>query len=123
MSGNSRKRPRTESLTNPGEAAIPTADPADFAATVNGVPVVQRVKDSEFWLADGNLILATADVEFRVYQGILCQHSAVFHDMFALPQPPDAPVSEDGIPIIEVSDRADDLRHVLRSLMSGNEPR
>ena len=45
----------------------------------------QRQRDAQFWYEDGTVILVVHDVEFRVYKGVLVQHSLFFRDMFSLP--------------------------------------
>lgn len=72
---NTRKRARTSSLR-----AI-----ANSHGEIE--PVAERKRDAEFWYSDGNIILVARDVEFRVFKGILAEHSPVFRDMFSLPQP------------------------------------
>ncbi|EIW56911.1 uncharacterized protein TRAVEDRAFT_81808, partial [Trametes versicolor FP-101664 SS1] len=77
-------------------------------------------RDEEFWSSDGDIILVARDVEFRVYKGLLADHSPVFRDMFSLPQSP-APSSttvpaEGPRPVVHLSDSSEDLRHMLRSL-------
>ncbi|RPD76886.1 hypothetical protein L226DRAFT_459128, partial [Lentinus tigrinus ALCF2SS1-7] len=81
-------------------------------------------KDEEVWFEDGNLILATATVQFRVYRGLLVRHSLVFKDMLSLPQPPDSdalPKCTQCVPVITipVADSPQDLRHFLKAL-TGN---
>ena len=46
-----------------------------------------RQRDHEFWYDDGTVILIARNVEFRIYKGLLSDHSSVFRDMFSLPQP------------------------------------
>ncbi|KAM5537259.1 hypothetical protein V8D89_008989 [Ganoderma adspersum] len=50
----------------------------------------QRERDVQFWYEDGTVILVVYDIKFRVYKGVLVQHSLFFCDMFSLPQPQDA---------------------------------
>ncbi|EIW56922.1 uncharacterized protein TRAVEDRAFT_81124, partial [Trametes versicolor FP-101664 SS1] len=76
----------------------------------------------EFWYSDGNIILVARDVEFRVYKGLLADHSLVFRDMFSLPQPhatssSTAALAEVPCPVVHLSDSPEDLRHVLRVYM------
>lgn len=85
-----------------------------------------KTRDSEFWYGDGNIILVARDVEFRVYRGILADHSPVFDDMFSLPQPtPSTPPylgtptgsTTDVCPLVHLTDSPEDLRHLLRVCM------
>ncbi len=114
---NTRKRARTSSVgapaNNPGEI-----EPAAAA----------RKRDEEFWYSDGTIILVARDIEFRVFKGILAEHSPVFSDMFSLPQPPLAaypasPAADDACPVVHLSDSPEDLRHVLRVYMPKGGPR
>ncbi|EIW57114.1 uncharacterized protein TRAVEDRAFT_76005, partial [Trametes versicolor FP-101664 SS1] len=90
-------------------------------------PVAGRERDEEFWYSDGNIILVARDVEFRVFKGILAEHSPVFRDMFSLPQPPPAETlssstADDMCPVVHLSDSPEDLRHVLRVYMPKGSP-
>ena len=69
-------------------------------------------RDDRFWFPDGNVVLTTGDVAFRVYHGVLASQSPVFDDMLDFPQPESAP-NMDGCPILELSDSHHDLRHLL----------
>lgn len=112
---NTRKRARTSSVS----------------ATANShgeiEPVAERKRDVEFWYSDGNIILVARDVEFRVFKGILAEHSPVFRDMFSLPQPlpakPSVASADDMCPVVHLSDSPEDLRHVLRVYMPKGSPR
>nr|VWP00495.1 N/A [Ganoderma boninense] len=73
-----------------------------------------RERDTEFWYADGNVILAADNVEFRVYKGILADHSPVFKDMFSLPQPDPGASESDACPVVLLTDSPSDLRYILR---------
>ncbi|RPD58531.1 hypothetical protein L226DRAFT_466593 [Lentinus tigrinus ALCF2SS1-7] len=75
----------------------------------------QRKKDEEFWFEDGTVILVAQAVEFRVFKGVLADHSPVFADMFSLPQPPEA--ASISCPVVHVTDTPEDLRHMLRVYM------
>ncbi|KAI0742438.1 hypothetical protein C8Q80DRAFT_907174 [Daedaleopsis nitida] len=71
-------------------------------------------KDPDFWFDDGTVALVARDVEFRVYKGILAEHSPVFADMFSLPQSS----AECGtrVPVVHLTDSPEDVRHVMRAL-------
>lgn len=81
---------------------------------------------AEFWFGDGNIILVARDVEFRVYKGILADHSPVFDDMFSFPQPTPSTTpplatstgsTTDTCPFVHLTDSPEDLRHLLRVCM------
>ncbi|TFK85592.1 hypothetical protein K466DRAFT_494463 [Polyporus arcularius HHB13444] len=97
-----RKRPRSDEDGDPGQDG-------EAQATAH---------DEEFWFDDGNIILIAGDVEFRVYKGLLADHSPVFKDMFSLPQPP---TSEGELaascPIVHLSDSPEEVRCLLRVCM------
>ena len=81
-------------------------------------------KDEELWFDDGNLILTTSTMQFRVYRGLLTAQSLVFRDMLSLPQPPDSETSSKctycaSVVTIPVADSPWDLRHFLK-FMTGN---
>ncbi|KAL1938146.1 hypothetical protein VTO73DRAFT_11975 [Trametes versicolor] len=75
-----RKRARTGSIAAASNDGA-TPEPGN-------IEVSSRKRDEEFWYEDGSIILVARDVEFRVFKGILAEHSPVFRDMFSLPQPP-----------------------------------
>ncbi|KAJ7125130.1 hypothetical protein C8R44DRAFT_782400 [Mycena epipterygia] len=70
---------------------------------------------SDIWYQDGSIVLQVQDTQFRVHWGVLAQHSSFFRDMQGLPQPPDQP-SADDCPIVELSDSATDVEHLLKAL-------
>jgi len=74
------------------------------------------IRDDEFWYADGNIILIAKNHAFKVYCGILSQHSKVFRGLLSLPQPESAE-RMDGCPIIHLIDSPDDVRYMLRYLL------
>ena len=74
-------------------------------------------RDDELWFDDGNLILLSGNVEFRVYKGPLMKQSGFFKDMLSLPQP-SAPESGT-CATVQVSDSPKDMRHFLRTFVDG----
>ncbi|EMD33036.1 hypothetical protein CERSUDRAFT_99052 [Gelatoporia subvermispora B] len=74
-----------------------------------------EIKDRSLWFDDGNVILVAEDAAFRVYRGLLSTRSTVFHDLFEVPQPPDAE-SFQGCPVVRLHDRSADLHCLLRAL-------
>ncbi|KAJ7472847.1 hypothetical protein FB451DRAFT_303593 [Mycena latifolia] len=74
-----------------------------------------EITRSEVWHADGTVVLQAGDTQFRVHGSVLSRHSLFFRDMQELPRPPDQP-SVEGCPIIQLSDRAEDVERVLEAL-------
>ncbi|KLO17471.1 hypothetical protein SCHPADRAFT_925803 [Schizopora paradoxa] len=78
----------------------------------------EELVHSDPWFSDGNIVLRTQGLAFKVHRGQLERHSDVFRGIFSIPQPADIPLSE-GIPILDLHDSADDLRCFLRALYDG----
>lgn len=82
------------------------------------LPVPWRERHETLWFEDGNVILATPKIRFRVYRAFLSRHSTVFRDMFSMPQ--SATASDqgtmDGVPIVELHDDPEELGHFLSAL-------
>ena len=81
-----------------------------------------RHRDADFWYNDGSVILVAKEIEFRVYAGLLAEHSSVFRAMFE-EQHPVRLVPLNGhltipCPVIELTDAPEDLRHILRIYVS-----
>ncbi|KAI1791592.1 hypothetical protein LXA43DRAFT_422413 [Ganoderma leucocontextum] len=77
--------------------------------------VAAATRDSDYWFDDGNLILVSQGVAFRIYKGLLAEHSAMFRSMFHIAQA--APATEDlvdGCPVIPLDDSPNDLRELFR---------
>ncbi|KAJ7472850.1 hypothetical protein FB451DRAFT_1558974 [Mycena latifolia] len=70
---------------------------------------------SEIWHPDGSVVLQAGDTQFRIHWSFLSRHSSFFRDMQGLPQPPDQP-SVEGCPVVELSDRVEDVEYVLETL-------
>ena len=104
-----RKRQRRESRADGDETS---SAGNDTTSTGNRASGEARVRDEEFWFQDGNVVLVARNIEFRVYKGILANHSPVFKDMFSLPQPHD--VSSAPTPVVDLADSPSALRHLLR---------
>ncbi|KAJ7125131.1 hypothetical protein C8R44DRAFT_914756, partial [Mycena epipterygia] len=73
------------------------------------------IERSEIWYKDGSVVLQAQGTQFRVHWGVLSQHSSFFREMEDLPQPPEQD-SVEGCPVVELSDSAADVEHLLRTL-------
>ena len=55
-----------------------------------------RARDEDFWFEDGTVVLVAEGVEFRVYEGLLADHSPVLRDMFMFSGEDDGDDEHDG---------------------------
>lgn len=87
-----------------------------------GAPIENFQHHPEFWFSDGNIVILAETMAFRLHQGVLSRHSEVFRDMFSFPQPEisetNAP-SLDGVPMVHVSDSAEDFVCLVNTLYDG----
>ena len=91
-----------------------------------------EIKHGSVWFDDGNVILISENVGFKVsqsrilceplvfhapqvYKGMLSNHSAFFKDMFELPQPADAETI-DGCATVKMTDTVREVEVLLRIL-------
>lgn len=82
----------------------------------SGENVSSFTQDTEYWYSDGTVILlARAEVGFRVHKGILADHSTVFGDLFAVSQPQGGEWYGD-CPIVHLSDAPSEVRWLLKAL-------
>ncbi|KAL0572671.1 hypothetical protein V5O48_009295 [Marasmius crinis-equi] len=101
MSGSPRTRP------------VQPPHPPSYASEEGSTGSVQ--KSSDIWFDDGNLIIASEHVYFRVYKGIITHNSPVFADMVQLPQPRNVEEFE-GCPVVRVHDTPTEIMHFLKAL-------
>ncbi len=94
---------------------------------IAGILPPELTRDAEFWLNDGTVILVADDVEFRVYSGLLANHSPVLKELFSQPHSTRLlSINDQGqisCPVVNLSDSPDDLRHLLRAYMPQNASR
>lgn len=77
----------------------------------------QLVISTDLFFPDGNVFLRAECTLFRVYFGLLAQHSPVFSDLSTLPRPPGLEDETwDRLPVITLQDSAADLLHFLKAL-------
>lgn len=135
-----RKRPRKQESVNNGDDAPP--DPHSSASTLRAAtPTAASVNaeveratnlveldglskqkppkhDDEFWFEDGTIILITDNVAFRVYEGLLSRDSSVFCRNYGLQSLPADGEKVGGCPVVRPSDSAEELRVLLRAMLS-----
>ncbi len=96
----------------------------DTSVTTTNFPAKRH---DTLWFSDGNMILATNTLLFRVHKGVLSFQSSVFRDMFALPttEDPDndanevvgmAPELYDGFPLVTLPEEGEDVEHLLKTI-------
>ncbi|OSC97833.1 hypothetical protein PYCCODRAFT_1376304 [Trametes coccinea BRFM310] len=81
-----------------------------------GTPFKQ---DADFWFEDGSLIIVAAKTGFCIHKSVLARLSPVFGDLFLVAEPDD--VSASGLPVVEVSDSADDFKYLLHMAYDGRK--
>ena len=102
--------------------STPDQRPAKRARTGDGPHDADR--DPEVWLSDGNIVVVSRNVAFRVHKSILSHHSEIFHDLFSLPDQGDKGVDEmmDGCPVVRLdSDEPEDLQRLFLVLCCGKK--
>ncbi|KAF8900736.1 hypothetical protein CPB84DRAFT_1778783 [Gymnopilus junonius] len=76
------------------------------------------VRSDKVWFEDGNVILQSGRMQFRIHKSVISRHSKVFRDMFEVPQPEGEPTT-DGCQVALVMDEANDWENVLLVLYDG----
>jgi hypothetical protein len=95
-------------MSEPGSTAL-TDD--------NRAPACPR-RHEQLWFDDGNIVLTTENVAFRVHRSLLSRHSQVFKDLFELSQPsPDEQL--DGVPVVKLHDSPHELASLLDVIYGG----
>jgi hypothetical protein len=76
------------------------------------------IRSQDVWYDDGNVIIQTGNIVFKVFRGILASNSTVFADMFSVPQPTNAagPDAYDSCPLVQIYDTPEDTRHFLKAI-------
>lgn len=76
------------------------------------------IRDQEFWIDDGTIILIARGIGFRVYRGLLAAQSPIFRDTFSCASPSkSAGESFDGCPVVHLADSPEDLKYLLRVIL------
>ncbi|EPQ50350.1 hypothetical protein GLOTRDRAFT_97076 [Gloeophyllum trabeum ATCC 11539] len=72
-------------------------------------------KYEDLWYEDGTIVLQVGNTLFRVYRGVLAEHSSTFRDMFAIPQPDEIDSYEE-CPLVALHDHASEMIHFLLAI-------
>ncbi|KIJ56892.1 hypothetical protein M422DRAFT_773635 [Sphaerobolus stellatus SS14] len=79
-------------------------------------------RSSICYLEDGNIVLAVEETAFRVHRSVFSKHSDVFRDMFLNAVPPqEEGRTYDGCPVIELTDHAEDVATLLKSIYENRQ--
>ncbi|KAH9925670.1 uncharacterized protein BXZ73DRAFT_33250, partial [Epithele typhae] len=71
-------------------------------------------RDKGLWFSDGTLVLVVEDIAFRVYKGILTQHSSVLQTLLSHP----TSLATEGVAVERTRvDDTQDWRYLLRILV------
>ncbi|KAJ7214165.1 hypothetical protein B0H12DRAFT_1155600 [Mycena haematopus] len=76
---------------------------------------LERVRSRNVWFSDGNIILETANMSFRVYGQLVAAKSLVLADILAFPT-----YSIEGIPAVQLMDDDGDLEALLMAILDSN---
>jgi len=80
----------------------------------------QKLKISEYWFNDGDIILQVEDTQFRVHSSMLARHSEVFSGILSIPQPHESMDATTGkLPVIFLSDKVDDVEVLMSIFYDG----
>ena len=83
--------------------------------------VVEIVEDGlqhspEVWFDDGNVVLQTESMVFRVHRGLLSAQSPVLQEHLTSLFEHTLPTRHDGCPVLSLNDSSIDLTHFLKAL-------
>ncbi|KAI0742371.1 hypothetical protein C8Q80DRAFT_1238079 [Daedaleopsis nitida] len=115
-----RKRLRAEDsdLLTGGSSHATSSTPTSNVTTPSAaIPDVLQgtTWDTEFTFQDGNIIIVAGDVAFKVYRGLLAEHSSVFRSMLDIGQAiPNPAEMVDGCHVIPLYDSPNDIRGLFR---------
>jgi BTB/POZ domain len=93
-----------EPLTKRKRAESPTLQPLSHPKRADGL-----------WFDDGSIVLQAGTTQFRVHRSVLSANSAVFRDMFSVPQAAKGDEVVEGCYVVRLSDSAEDWIYVLRA--------
>lgn len=98
---------------------------ASILGNVSCVPETRPRHHDKLYFPDGDIILSAISVAeslsktsvlLRVHKFILSHHSAVFKDMFSLSEVPEINKMYDGVPVVDMTDSAEDLVGLVTAL-------
>ncbi|KAF8187700.1 hypothetical protein BJ912DRAFT_969265 [Pholiota molesta] len=82
--------------------------------------IIESKPHPKLWFDDGSLVIQATSIRYRIHRTIICQHSAIFRDMMAMPQPNDGSLDNentfDGCPVVKLEDNSDELSMLLEAL-------
>jgi hypothetical protein len=90
--------------------------PNNRSRTDSSGPTFPTTLCLEPWFNDGNIVIWAENTQFRVHRGVLSQHSVIFKDMFSLAAPAAGAEVVDDCPVVQLSDTAVDVQHVLNAI-------
>ena len=101
---------------------MPTPDRRPTKRARTGDSPHETDRDPEVWLSDGNIVVVSRNVAFRVHKSVLSHHSEVFNrDLFSLPEQ-GADEMMDGCPVVRLdSDEPEDLQRLFLVLCCGKK--
>ncbi|KII90531.1 hypothetical protein PLICRDRAFT_39095 [Plicaturopsis crispa FD-325 SS-3] len=70
----------------------------------------------KLWFSDASVVLRAGKRMFRVHRSVLCTHSKVFADMFAIPQAAASQETLNGCPFVHMPDDETSLTHLLQTM-------
>lgn len=77
--------------------------------------LLELMPSKKLWYDDGNVVLVAGNRAFRIHRGVLSQHSPVFRDMFAVPQPT-SDIAIGGRPVVRLQDDPLHLEFLLGAM-------
>ncbi|KAI0046419.1 hypothetical protein FA95DRAFT_1606922 [Auriscalpium vulgare] len=110
-----RKRKRTSESSSAKKELAGSAD-AQSASLIKG-----GERHTNLWYDDGNIVLSTGNMLFRVHRSILSRHSPVLADITSAYSPGRAASSSedadiDGCPIVHLMEDSEDITHMLHGI-------
>ncbi len=76
---------------------------------MDSMPIIKRSPD--YWFDDGNIVLQTADTQFRVHRSLLARFSDVMKHCFEIPHSEEEETVE-GCPILRLDDSTKDIENL-----------